>query len=1159
MNYLFNDRNLVRAGVLSALNVNPSTAIYRTDTAAKQGGGAVTVTGPYTGAHDTTLDVEILDATGDSSQVSEPVFSGVGNGTMTDAAVTALDPQDIVVTLVDLGTPTLAAQAPFQGVTLVAKDTGPSGNSILVSVDASGIVRGDPFASLQHSISAGTNQFTGSEWNFGALPLINGKLDPATPRICFGEDPQVYRPFKVYDTTQGQYVYSFSPAPVRDVPAFASVRLVTGTWTLHITDGISPEDFTGVVTLYDALSSIQAGSDLVSVQGVVVNDLTPNGQGANDLSVFTDSYVLSVTGTGSQFVTRNDLVVSVAASAPTETLRVICTDASHVGAEVWSVNGDISGDLGSAISGEAFAAGSYGFTIPLQIPSTTPPGGNITAVFQPQPRAEGAQTPDMCLDGAQLGARATSGQFTFVWKKRPAPDCDCATGSLEGGPNADCLGVQPQGGGVVSASNKRLVRLQLLTAAVTAIVRANTSPIANADMGDVDYMQIGGAKLLKGLDDIAVALATPPFPDWTASHAYVVDDIVAPGDGYRYRASTAGTSGSSRPTFVHTTPYTSTTTDGSVTWTVMEKDAWGIWDDALAGFKTDVDVLSEIALGNAKEWGISAAYSLGDIVFSIGTTTGDDVERVRFFYKCTAAGTSAAVATTLSTIQMESGVATVTGDGTCEWQCIVVMRSGQLIRPVVIEATAYQGYSIDDYLEARYGSLMDNARAAAGIDPNFKGAGVNGDGCWQDFGDLYWFESQDGLLPMFAGHWYNASKMILDANGKPFAQSTEQFAVGIRWGCQDALAIGDTVVVTLENVTGGPTTYQSSDEWDIAVAHGEPLQLGGGQDGDDTLTWSVVSSIGTAFDPYALVTTALAPYANGGLTFQITPGGIPFALGDNFRLSIEGGHFRWRRDGGSWSSSTIIGDTSASDGLTIVFAGGAAPSWVASDAWSFTAEATNGPDRAKSPTDGRFAWTGSTTLTIVPDAPGPATTLGIFDHHIPSDAVIHLQGSDDNFSTTPTDITIAWAERNILKTFTSVTRAKWRITVDKGGDMFWPFLGLPMQPMLRDPGTGDLKPDAGHFVRRRRVPGVGVRSGIGGDCTHDVVCAESLDDFEAGLDYACASDDGGFGLVTNTAAGECALVRFAGLDVETKEQVFDYQASILDRYQTFTLTVEPLP
>jgi hypothetical protein len=304
------------------------------------------------------------------------------------------------------------------------------------------------------------------------------------------------------------------------------------------------------------------------------------------------------------------------------------------------------------------------------------------------------------------------------------------------------------------------------------------------------------------------------------------------------------------------------------------------------------------------------------------------------------------------------------------------------------------------------------------------------------------------------------------------------------------------------------------------------------------------------------VTTALAAYSDGGLAFSITPGGIPFELGDTFTFAAIGGHFQWRQNGGSWSSSTVIGTTALADGVSAVFTGGASsPSWAAGDTFSFEALAINGADQATSPTDGRLTWTGSTIISITPTGSNPASRLALFDHTIPSDATIALQGSDDNFATTPTDISIPWAERNILAVFDPVTRAKWRITIDKGGSIFWAFLGAQMQPM-NPRGIRDV----GIFTKRRRVPGLGVRSALAGEIKHEVVSQTSFEDFMAGLDYACANDDRAFGVVVNEGLGEMMLVRFTGTEVEVTD-LLDYQPldAVKNRVQAFTLPVEALP
>jgi hypothetical protein len=69
--------------------------------------------------------------------------------------------------------------------------------------------------------------------------------------------------------------------------------------------------------------------------------------------------------------------------------------------------------------------------------------------------------------------------------------------------------------------------------------------------------------------------------DWQASYNYSVGDRVWPtahasaAAGYVYECTTdTGSSGGTEPTWVYTTPDTSTTTDGGITWTCRNPDSW---------------------------------------------------------------------------------------------------------------------------------------------------------------------------------------------------------------------------------------------------------------------------------------------------------------------------------------------------------------------------------------------------------------------------------------------------------------------------------------------------------------------------------------------------------------------------------------------------------
>lgn len=1260
MNYLFNDRNLLRSAILSALNIVASTSIFRTDNDAKAGSGVVTLSGPYTGQHDTVIEIEILDGTGDSSQVSQPVFRGVGNGTISDISVTALAAQDFSVVVQDLGTQTVKAIAPFQGATLRALAAGPQGNLIAISVDPSAIVRTPIDRALQDTITAGTNTYTGTQWDFGALALdAAGNIPDDAPRISFGDDPQVYLAFKSYDYQAQQWVFGFSPPPVRDVQQGAVVKEVTGTWGVTLSDGTTTETYTGIVTLRDALDAIQsAPSALCEVITPITNNHQPGGMAAMDLSVWTQPLVLSITEDGSFAVKQAVIDFTADSTAPTETVQIRCTSAATIGAEIWSVSGDITQGLPDAVTGLAYDEGPYAFTIPVQRPTGTPPNGNLTVDWNPGPRSEETPIPTLCLDLAQLGALAQNRSYTFTLKKKPAADCDCNDDHPTGGPRFECLGIEPEGGDAV-ASDRAIYRQQQLAARVRYLVQTNTTGIAaasNTNFEGVDPFGIDIVLTSAGLVQSCLAQiegGTLDYPVWLASHDYGIDTVVTSvnKNGYRFIATTKGTSASSEPTWP--TTIGGTVVDGGVTWKNIGLMPFETYDAFFTQWASEIGTIAGVLIPPVfKTWAASTQMQLGDVIVP-ATRNGHS-------YALARVGTTAASAptfptdgtsvtdgtaiwvdmgpywlpdwpyTTLDLVFPGNGLAYQAATGVSDstepdWS--TATGDGDTLVDGAVTWTAKKKYVINgdasDEFYQRYKTMAAEVLAAAGITSTFSSASTNGDGCWRDYddSDKWWVNTDGPLLPFQTGHGYHSAREQLDpATGKLVPMTTEEFFIRLKFGCVDGLAIGDSFTVNVSGVSGGGGTYQEGDTITVVVAHQDPVPFGGGQLGNDMITFGVRGTADGDFPPYHLIaaspaarinshsyllgdlyapatpnghfyectqagtSAASAPtfttdrsefadgtamfqdmgmidgYDEGGLAMTIVQGGIPFALADEFDFSAIGGHFQWRQDGGSWNGPVVIGTTALADGISADFAGGASPpSWAAGDIWTFLAQAVNGPDQIMAPTDGRLSWTTSTMIGVTPADNGPASRVAIFDHHIPDTANIVLEGSDDDFATTPTSVTIEWQERNLFATFDPVTRAKWRITVDTAGDCFWVFLGEQMQPMLRDPGSGDLKPDYGHFTRRRRAAGLGVRAGVGGDILHDVVCAESLDDFEAGFDYACANDNRAFGIVINDDAGELALVRFTGTEIETKDVLFDYQASRLDRYQSFTFPTEALP
>lgn len=1210
MRYLGNDTNEVRDAVLTATNGVASDAIYRTDTAPKNGGGLVELTGPYTGAADCTIDVEVVDNGGSTTQTSQPVFIGVGNGTMSDVEVVDVDPATITVTLEDLGTETRKAYVPFQGITLRAAVAGDSGNDIAIDIDHSGLILGATDWSLREAMQQGTNEYIGDHWNFGGLPLEpDGSIPADAPRLTFGTDPQEYRQYKKF--VLGRYVYSFEPSPVRDVLPNTRVHTISGTRSITISNGTTTESFGDeahpIVTLYDALTAIRDNSTLVVVDAPIVNDRKPGGQGITPLSVHTRSYVLGVFPNAQGPIAHAELAITADATAPTETLTITCKEAVSVGNEKWEVRGDVSQQLADAITGVLYANGHYEMTIPppAVLPGSTP-GGTMLVELIANVRGEGATMPSLCVEQPRLGINARDGIYEFVYTRRPATDCDCTEGDLEGGPNDDCLGTVPEVGDMTDASIVR--RLQQLTAKVREYVGSNTPDVPSlaysTDGGDVNMVLTTADILKQALGKLSAGKLT--YPVWQASHAYSADTMVetTTRNGYRYAATTAGTSGASEPSW--TTTVGDTISDGTVEWTNMGKLALGAWDDLLTQWSGEMSALTGIGTSTALAYDLWTATTA--ITGGVRPTTPNG--HLYRLFATTGAGETGATEPTWPT----DGSTVVDGDLTwidsgAYWTASQTLAKGARMLPgtgvlMMVYSPGTTGttepewpgpdavpdspsiplqitdgsltwaayplgsvgqtgtYAPDVEYYDRWKTAAGDVLAAAEITPNFEVAGTNGDGCWHDFHDWdYWFvyDGTQGApyLPIQVGHYYHASKLGMDENGQPYSRSTLEFGFGPRFGCPENLIEGDRIRVTIEGAGGGGSSgYSVGDAFQVLVNQASPLPLGGGQTGDDTLTWSVVIDDGTTqtrLDDYTLITTAVAPYSgaagSGTVGFQIDPGGIAFGLGDKFVFSIEGGRFKWRQNGGSWSSPVDIADTLLVDGLTVNFTGGAAPSWVAGDRWSFAAEATYGVDNLRTPVDGEFEWTGSTTITVTPND-GGIVGIAIMNHQIPSDATITLQGSDDDFSTTPLSQAIQWRAGDIWLAVTA-DRAKYRLQIDRGGSIRWLYLGESTQPEMVKGGI-----ERGTVTKRRRPPGVGQRAGMSADVEHTALSQDGVDALLAMVDHACSNDDRLIAFVPNDARQEVFSVRVPADPIDITDELGYQPDDIGDSLQACTIRLE---
>src|SRR5207249_622842 len=103
-----------------------------------------------------------------------------------------------------------------------------------------------------------------------------------------------------------------------------------------------------------------------------------------------------------------------------------------------------------------------------------------------------------------------------------------------------------------------------------------------------------------GLPDLVTGNYTPEKDPWKASTQYAIGDVVHPtaDSKFFFRCTTAGTSGSSEPTW-DSTAENNATADGSVVWTFSVRESNRLY----LSFPATVD-----------PWKASTAYTLGDVV-----------------------------------------------------------------------------------------------------------------------------------------------------------------------------------------------------------------------------------------------------------------------------------------------------------------------------------------------------------------------------------------------------------------------------------------------------------------------------------------------------------------------------------------------------------------
>jgi hypothetical protein len=1017
--FLAQSNNVVAEAAVTASSVLPSAAVKQT-AVSRAGNGRVKLVGDYTGAEDATIEIAVVDG-GTTQRASAPVFAGVGNGTLSVVGVdVGATNQVLTYTLADLGTATAAAGLAVDDVTLRARVAGAGGNSIRLTVTPDLTLTATAW-SLLADWPAGQAYQVGPQWEFGALPLLpSGELDAASPRLRFGHDPEVYRPYREYK--DGAWRVGLSPALQRDVTAGTVVWAVTGGYDVVVTDGVTPEAYADVVSFYDLCTAL-ASSDLVEVAGVVAADRAPGGMAAVDVPLRTSAWLLSASGTALE-------AVSVAAAAPTETVSITCINADAIGDEVWSVSGPVSGALGQATTGVPFVSGAVSFTVPDPVVSDLG-AGRFATRFNPTTRADGEAMPSVCVRNFTLGRNARPKSITFTYRERPQNDCDCNTATLSGRITNACLGLE---GPDMSIDPDYKSRLDDVYGVREAFIRDET---AEAGSGT----------------------STVPDPYYQVRVTTVGEGGVAGADGVLSTDSTGGT-GFAQKLLYATSAAASTAAAaiavGNPVYYSAAEPGLNSTDYPHLGFIVAAGGEVPVSLGLAPDYEELLPRDVypGSVLTVASVVVDGPISSAsysRSYFLANQADIdwiNSVVAIMLDCLAQVYSVAAAVA----EWDALWTEVQGD-IAVITGGGDETSNASNDPRFLDRYRAACDNILLTAGILPKSSASTAAGDGCWRDDPSAthWWVDDSGYYFPAFSNKAYISSAASCGSGasagipaGEPY--STREFGMHIAVGCTERLKVGDQVTVAIEAVDG-VSPYAVGDSAELAVVAAGPAWLTGGVTGDDTLTWSVVGSVDGPLADYDL--TALEPaYHHGGAEVQIHRGGIPFGLGDQFTVEISAAQYKWRKDAGAWSTPADIedGDIAIVDGLSARFTAGAAPSWVAADAWTFQARQPNAPSHVLVPTVEAWAWSGTGAVLTV-DLGGVETVaaLALARYDLPAGATVTIEGGDGATWPESQAMDVSGAVSVvILASAWEVSHLRVTVASASGGRIGWIWAGVPL-------------------------------------------------------------------------------------------------------------------
>jgi hypothetical protein len=1105
--FIYQDKNLLPDAAITAV-ISPSAKTPLVYPVTKQGTGNLRVQGSYEGAEDALIDLKIVDTAFTAPIVSSPIFKGAGTGKIKDIAASGIEAQKITLTCMSTGVSTQNATCEIEGVQFQAKAAGAAGNAITISIDNSELVFTLQTYSTLKDLKEGDTGLIGQEWDYDTKSILGEIIPDTAHRIAFGADRlHIYRQYKKFE--DGIYKYYFVQPIKYAVPAGSKVYFVTEGRTVTVSDGVTDEVYEDIITIADLWAAVLALPSVLiePVNGSIDTSMTPDSPAVRELAVMTDAYALpSYAGdNSSQYAGKLDSV-QVGDQTLTQLISAECIDNTFLGQELWELKGSSSGSLGLAKSGELNQLGVAAFTIPQVFPKDWGTVIREDWSFKPtyMTREEGVTPPPICF-AMKLGIKSVPQEFKLIYTSKPE-SCACPAVTFndaylgfqeEGGEIGMAYTIPNLRYWLTSVKNSMAERFifaepyeseSLATSflatfkkyeAIFAELGDRLNNLTEDDAGDLEDMLADFKKLVNSI--FVLFSGAGVGGQWAASSPLTGVGFVTPTtpNGYIYQVvGTSGTTGETEPTWPEVLG--DTVTDGTFTWRCYATTP--AWDDEIAvtagryyqpvtpnGFwylclndgTTGTTEPTWPELANAYVISGTARFLCVNPMVSVAMYVRWDGESWVYSFE---------------TVYL-SGMTNLTSD--CD-----LIYDTVLYRKIVDACLLY---------ETTYG-LKKNTVNLTGDVPYTQGEG-----------DFYW-KFEGGLkqyLPAYTDIPYYS--IVNECGCGNVYINTKEFGLNISVPCGGTLMEGDTITVTI----GGNTerTYQIGDTTYLPTVAAADIEMAGGIDGDDTYTFGVKGTVNTSFPSHLLDRDAPLPYkgtnapvwqaghsysltnyvkavtfngyryecttagTSGGsaptwpttigatvndngvvwtcraveLAFEITDGIVMFAVGDSFEFNIEGGHFKWRKDAGTWSSAIAItiAFQEITEGVEVAFDFGVSPSFVVDDAWEIICLQENQAANMLVP------WANSATkasgnIVFTFAAPVTVDSLIIDMHSLTGDVVFEASNESDFTPLVYTE-TISTAELISLIFEDGITARYFRIKPTGEQTIGYIFLGTMMR------------------------------------------------------------------------------------------------------------------